>query len=38
MPAELATDVSVMNVVRSLFVICKCVTAGVTTVSYSDVP
>jgi len=38
MPPELVFDVSVMNVVRSVFVICRCVTVRVMTISYSDVP
>jgi len=37
-PPELAFDVSVMNVLRSVFLICKCVTARVITLSCSDVP
>jgi len=35
---ELASDVGVMNVVRSVFVICKRVIEMVITVSYSDAP
>ena len=35
---ELAFDVGVMNVLRSMFVICKRVIERVITVSYSDAP